>query len=123
MLKATRTRLIFIVKAEHDIDDWHAIFDGDALEGISNGATQVLRVIGFALQNHSARNDRVRFVSDRKFSNDHGNLERARNALKRNRTVRRKCPQFLEYVIYEPIHVLRIKPARNDVERAFDFVD
>ena len=39
--------------------------------------------------------------------------------MERNRRVRRKRAQLFGHVIDEPIHVLRIKPARNDVERAF----
>jgi hypothetical protein len=39
----------------------------------------------------------------------------------RNRRVWRKRAQLLGHVIYKPIHVLRIKPARNDVERASCF--
>ena len=42
--------------------------------------------------------------------------------MERNRRVRRKCPQLFGRVIDKPIHVLCIKPARNDVERAFSFV-
>ena len=38
-----------------------------------------------------------------------------------NRTVWRKRAQLLRHVIYEPIYVLRIKPARNDVERCVLF--
>jgi hypothetical protein len=34
-----------------------------------------LRVIGFALQNDPARNDRVGFVLDRNFARYHRNLE------------------------------------------------
>ena len=43
--------------------------------------------------------------------------------MKRNRTVWRKRAKFPGRVIDEPIHVLRIKPARNDVERAFGVRD
>ena len=42
--------------------------------------------------------------------------------MERNRSVRRKCPQLFGRVIDKPIHVLRVKPARNYVERAFGFV-
>ena len=68
-------------------------------KSISNGATQVLCVIGFALQNHPARDDRVGFVLDRNFACDHGNLERTRNAMERNRRVRRKRAQLFGHVI------------------------
>jgi hypothetical protein len=34
-----------------------------------------------------------------------------------------KRAQLLGNVIYEPIYILRIKPTRNDVERAFGFAD
>ena len=40
-----------------------------------------------------------------------------------DRTVWGKRAQLLRNMIYKPIHVLRIKPARNDVERAFGFND
>ncbi len=43
--------------------------------------------------------------------------------MERNRTVWRKRAQLLRNVIYESVHVVRIEPARNDVERAFGFGD
>ncbi len=43
--------------------------------------------------------------------------------MEQNRTVWRKRAQLLRNVIYEPIYILRIEPARNDVERAFGFGD
>ena len=107
IFKTTCPRLVFVIKTEYCVDYRHAVLYGDALQGISNGATQVLRVIGFALQNHSARDDRVGFVLDRNFARDHGNLERTRNAMERNRRVRRKRAQFFGRVIDKSIHVLR----------------
>ena len=59
IFKTTCPRLAFVIKAEYCVDYRHPVLYGDALQGISNGATQVLRVIGFTLQNHPARNDRV----------------------------------------------------------------
>ena len=38
-----------------------------------------------------------------------------------NRTMRRKRAQLFGCMIYQSIHVLRIEPACNDVERAFGF--
>ena len=38
--------------------------------------------------------------------------------MERNRRVRRKRAQLFGRVIDKPIHVLRVKPARNYVERA-----
>ena len=81
IFKTTCPRLVFVIKTEYCIDYRHAVLYGDALQGISNGATQVLCVIGFALQNHPARDDRVGFVLDRNFARDYGNLERTRNAM------------------------------------------
>jgi hypothetical protein len=80
-------------------------------------------VISFALQNHPARDNRVGFVLDRNFACDNRNLERTRNAMEQYRTVWRKSVQLLGNVIYEPFDILRIEPARNDVERAFGFND
>jgi len=99
------------------------MFYGDTLQGIGNGATKVLCVIGFALKNYPARDDRVGLVLDRNFARHHRNLERTRNAMDQNRTVWRKRAQLRGNVIYEAIDILRIKPARNDVKRAFGFGD
>ena len=55
---------------------------------------------------------------DRNFACDYGNLERTRYAMEQNRARWRQRAQFICHVIYESIHVLPIKPARNDVERA-----
>ena len=38
-------------------------------------------------------------------------------------TMWRKCAQLFHHMIYESIHILRIEPARNDVERACDVGD
>ena len=111
------------MKSEYCINYRHAVLYGDVLQGIGNGATQVLCMIGFALQNYPARDNRVGFVLDRNFACDNRNLERTRNAMEQNRGVWRKSAQFLGNVIYEPFDILRIEPARNDVERAFGFND
>src|SRR5262249_4217669 len=121
--KTPRPRLVFVIKTEYDINYRHAVLYGDALQGISNGTTQVLCVIGFASQNHPARDDYVRLVLNRNFARDYWNLERPRHAMDQNRTVWRQRVELLCNVIYESIHVLRIKPARNDVERAFGLGD
>ncbi len=78
-------------------------------------------MIGFSLQNYPARDNRVGFVLDRNFACDNRNLERTRNPMEQNRSVRRKSAQLVSNVIYEPIDILRIEPARYDVERAFGF--
>ncbi len=75
VFKTTCARLVFVIKTEYCIDHRNAIFYRDALQGISNRATQVLCVIGFALQNYPACDNRVGFVLDRNFSRDDGNLE------------------------------------------------
>src|ERR1700758_382963 len=123
IFKTTCPCLVFVVKTEYYVDYRQAMLYGDTLQSITNGATQVLCVIGFALQNHSASDDCVGFVLDRNFARDQRNLERTRDAMDQNRTVWGKRAQLLDNVIYEPIHVLRIKPARDDVERAFGFGD
>ena len=76
-------------------------------------------MIGFALQNNPAHDNGVGSVLDRNFACDNRNLERTRNAMEQNRGVWRKSAQLLGNVIYEPIYILRIEPARNDVERSF----
>ena len=50
IFKTTRARLIFVIKTEHHVDDWHAVFDGDPLQSVGDRPAQILRVIGFALQ-------------------------------------------------------------------------
>ena len=75
IFKTARLRLVFVIKTEYCVDYRHAVFYGDALQGISNGATQVLRVIGFPLQNHPARDDRVSLMLRRQLACDYGNLE------------------------------------------------
>jgi len=123
IFKTTCASLIFVIETEHHVDYRYTMLDCDALQSISNGATQVLCVIGFSLQNYPARDNRVGFVLDRNFACDNRNLERTRNAMEQNRTVWRKSAQLLGNVIYEPFDILRIEPARNDVERAFGFND
>ena len=75
IFKTTCPRLVFVIKAEYCVDYRYAVLDGDALQGISDGATQVLRVIGFPLQNHPARDDRVSLMLRRQLACDYGNLE------------------------------------------------
>ena len=41
--------------------------------------------------------------------------------MERNRRIWRQCTQLSGRVIDKPVYVLRIKPARNDVECAFGF--
>jgi hypothetical protein len=48
VFKATRTGLLFIVKAKHRIDYRHCVFMSDALKGVCYGAAQILRVIRFS---------------------------------------------------------------------------
>ena len=121
--ETTCLRLVFVVESEYCINYRHAVLYGDVLQGIGNGATQVLCMIGFALQNYPAPDNGVGFVLDRNFACDNRNLERTRNAMEQYRTVWRKSAQLLGNVIYEPFDILRIEPARNDVERAFGFND
>src|SRR5262249_2907697 len=116
IFKATCARLILIIKTQHDIDHRHAVFDGDALERVGNGAAQVLRMVGFALQNHSAGDDGVGLILNCKFPYDDGNLERTRDALERNRRVWCQCTQLSRRVINKAIYVLRIELTRNDAE-------
>src|SRR5215472_15889740 len=87
IFKTACPRLVFVIETEYCVDYRHAVFYGDTLEGVSNGATQVSCVIGFALQNCPARDNRVGFVLDRNFACDYGNLERTRDAMDQNRTV------------------------------------
>src|SRR5437899_5301618 len=54
IFKTTRARLIFVIKTEHSVDDRNAAFDGDTLECVCDRPAEILRVIGFSLQDHSA---------------------------------------------------------------------
>ena len=75
IFKTTCPRLVFVIKTEYCVDYRHAVLYGDALQGISNGATQVFCVIGFALQNHPTRDDGVSLMLSRQLACDYGNLE------------------------------------------------
>ena len=123
IFKATRACLTFVIKSEHYVDYWHTVLDCDALQSIGNGATQVLCMIGFALQNHTTGDDRVGLVLNGKLACDNGNLERTRDAMNQDRTVWRERAELLHHVIYEAVYVLRVKPARNDMERSFGLGD
>lgn len=75
ILKTTCPRLVFVIKTEYCVDYRHAVLYGNALQGISNGPTQVFCVISFALENHPARDDGVSLMLRRQLACDYGNLE------------------------------------------------
>src|SRR5438128_3453922 len=58
--EAALARLTFIVEAQHGIDDWHTLVDCDSLQSVCHRPAQILRMIGFALQNDAACYNSVR---------------------------------------------------------------
>src|SRR2546423_3515744 len=121
IFKATRAGLLFIIETEHSVDDRNAAFQSDTLECVSDRPAEILRVIRFALQDHSARNNGVGFVLTCKFAYDDRDLERTGDAMDGNSCVWRKRRQLVCGVIDKAIHELRIKPARDNLKRAFGF--
>jgi hypothetical protein len=91
----------------------------DALECISDGPAQILRVAGFSLQNYSNSNDCIRFSLRRQLVDNDRDFECPRHSLERNRRARCKDTQFFGGVIDKPLHIARIELTRDDDERAF----
>src|SRR5436309_15737448 len=55
--EATHSRLVFILENEHPVNHGYSIFDLNLRERMADRVTDVLRVAGFALENHAETND------------------------------------------------------------------
>jgi hypothetical protein len=109
---------MYVIETEHHVDDRHSLFYRDPLKRIRDGAAEILCMVRFPLQNDAAGNHRIGPILRCKLPHDHWNLERAWYAVNRNGRIRRKRAQLFGSVIDKPLHVLRIKLARDDTKTA-----
>ena len=61
VLETALSGLRFVLQTEDGVNHRHALFERDLLQGRRSRLAEMLRVRGFALQDHAEGHDRVRY--------------------------------------------------------------
>lgn len=111
--------LRFSIEHENGIEHRQAMTDGDPLKRIGYGAGYIFRVIGFAFQNHAARDNGIGPVLLSEHADNNGNFECAGHAPEQDIRVGGERTQLRADVIDQALDVFVVEPAGNDNERPF----
>jgi len=108
--------LLYDLARREDAQIW---VEGKTLQGVGDGAAEIVGVIGLTLEDDADGNDGVVFFLGGELADNDGNLECARHLMQSNGGGRSEGPQFFGDVIDQTLHVLGVELAGDDGEAAF----